>query len=364
MLTVTQLIGFMAGGDEPLVKLIQQVQVTIAAGATEGTATLPTPVSSVLLATEHFQGYVTTNISSTSQDEVRARAKLTAVDTVTLYRNTSDATFTVIGYVTVIEWMPSAIKSIVRGEIALASTVTSATDTVSVEKDNTLIFYLGDTCDGSTSNVAARFTTDVELTDDATVTARRADGTGATNTGYVLLEFNAGVLDGIVQHSTVTVPSAGATAVATLGTSVDRTRSIIGFGGCSSSSANDNHGRMAHLTFTADNEVTGTKTLTSGGDAILYFCVAQFRSFHVVSLERGTITIAGGATTGDDAITAVVAAQTLPNYLGYTTGSNTTTPECYPHVHLQAVDNVRATRNTLDATLTVTVSHETIQFKI
>ena len=365
MFTATQLIGFMAGGDDPIITSIQQCTITIAAGATEGEASALSPAVTLALASEHFLGFITDNTSSTSQHEYRPRIKL--VDdggTIKLkaYRNTSDATFTVTVKAAVIAWHTRAISSIVRGEVALASTVTSATDTVSVTKDNSAIFYLGETCDSTTSSVYARSTTNIQLTDDSTVTARRDTGTGATDTGYVLVNFNSGILDGVVQHFVVTVASAGATGTATI-TAIDTARTMLGFGGCSSASSNDNGGRMAYIALTATDTVTGTKTLTSGGDAILYGCAIQFKSQDILSIERDVITIAGGATTGDDTITAVTVAKTLPNYLGLTTGSNSTVPEVNAHLHLESTTVMRATRNTLDASLTVSVSHEAVQFR-
>lgn len=361
---ITGIFGSIPTDAIGLVSNIQQITITIAAGNTTDKSAAPSPAVSLTATSEHFQGFTTTNTASSSHDEIRPRIELfDDAGTVKLraFRNTSDAVFTTTIYATLITWKTNVLVGVVRGTVTMTS-VASNTGAVSVEQDNSLFFYCGDTDTGA-SSVYGRITTTIGLTSDTVVTASRSDTTGTTVTGYVLVEFLSGKLDGIVLHYVLTVLSANLTADQTI-TSRDRTRSMICFGGCSSAGANDNIFRMAHLTFTSDTNVRGTKSTTAGGDSVLRFCVGQFFAVDIINVQRSTIAIAGSSATGDWTMgTAVIVAQTLPNYLGHTGSTAAAPAEVNVYIFINSTTVIRNTRATA-GTGTIETSAEAIQFVI
>jgi hypothetical protein len=93
-----------------LIKSVQQFTVTIAASASSGTATIASVAvkNSLLL----HNGYKTTATSSQTVADHATSTTLTNATTVTAYRDTATATYTVTFYGTIVEFVPGVVKSI------------------------------------------------------------------------------------------------------------------------------------------------------------------------------------------------------------------------------------------------------------
>lgn len=123
-------------------------------------------------------------------------------------------------------FVSSNIKSIQRGTITLADTVTSATATIgAVDPNNTRLIFLGNNSTntggaGSSNPTSAR----IALTNATTVTASRITGTDLMTVSYEVIEYYPGVIKS-VQRGTVTM-TATASATATI-TAVDTNKATL-----------------------------------------------------------------------------------------------------------------------------------------
>jgi hypothetical protein len=165
---------------------VQYGTVTVTNGVASGTATISavdTTKASVM-----FLGMATTNAGLTIDDYVSCETwlELTNSTTVTATRSrTASITGTLtIGFV-VITWANA--KSVQTFTINLSSTLTGTATITSVNTTKTLLFHLG----VSTSVYVnyARELTWFTLTNSTTVTATRADGTGALTVRGVAVEL-------------------------------------------------------------------------------------------------------------------------------------------------------------------------------
>ena len=91
-----------------------------------------------------------------------------------------------------------------------------------------------------------------------------------------------------VQYGSFTISNGNLTATATI-TEVDTTRSTLDFLGSSSTDTTGSPGRgLPSIILTNGTTITGTRTLTTG-DAVVAFCVVQYRPGVLKSVQRGTL---------------------------------------------------------------------------
>lgn len=171
-----------------VISRIQRVNITIGTGATSNTATITsvnTSNSKIVWGGFSVSGDVTPNKCS-------PRIELTNGTTVTAYRNTSDATHTVIVSATIIEYISGVISAVQRGTAALTSTNTSGTTAVTSSSTSlSELLCLGQTTDYSTNNnfdsVAARF----QQNSATQIQLDRAGSSNGITAGYELITYSS-----------------------------------------------------------------------------------------------------------------------------------------------------------------------------
>ena len=128
------------------IKSIQKVAITIASGSTSNTATISSVTTSnaILL----FNGNTTTQ--TTDYSSGTARIELTNGTTVTAYRGASNSD-TVTIYGTVIEFNTGYLNSVQSGTVALSTSQTTNTATISTVGANAFVIWLGTAMATSTS---------------------------------------------------------------------------------------------------------------------------------------------------------------------------------------------------------------------
>jgi hypothetical protein len=162
-----------------LIKSIQRGTTTIAAAATSGTSTI-TSVDTAN-AVIRLLGYTYSATAITDGRVLCPRLELTNGTTVTAYRNTADASNSLIVSWEVIEYYPGVLKSVQRGTINVNGTATiTAVDTAKSSCD-----HLGGTYLANTANDPGYYGY-VTLTNGTTVTATNGSGAGP---GYGTMGF-------------------------------------------------------------------------------------------------------------------------------------------------------------------------------
>ncbi len=291
-----------------IVKSVQQVAVTIAAGQTSGTANI-TAVT-MASASEHYSGHLVNQTTYNSATDL-AGVALTSSTQVTATRNTSDASNALTVYVTVIDWKPSAITSIQRGTITLTG-ASSNTASLTFTLANSAVQFNGLTTTYTGNNPNNYYGT-LDLT-SGTITASRGGTTNNMTVYYCLVEFASGVLNSNTQQG---VCSGTAATVNTTISSVTLAQTMLFYGGwkyTAGSSTADSQQR--HIQLTTTTNVAGVQTGSSGGTASASFCVVEFKAADITSVNRGIITIATSGTTAAATITAVNTSLTIANHLG------------------------------------------------
>lgn len=177
--------SWLRGGGTGIVR-IQRDIITIAAGATSNTATLPVAVD-VSRSVIRFLGY-TPNGAATTPDITQCRVALTNGTTVTAFVNSTGAAGRVVSF-EVIEYAPGVIKRVQRGTITTTAS-TNGTDTITtVDVSKSTLDYLGFTTDFTGGTDVGFCGTRIVLTNGTTVTAV---GVGSLNrtVGYQAVEWN------------------------------------------------------------------------------------------------------------------------------------------------------------------------------
>ena len=339
-----------------LIQSIQTFSITIAAGATSGTAT----ISSVDTTKAYlpYGGYETSNTAENAS-EILPRSELTNATTVTAYRNTSDAVFVTTVKGTVVEFVSGAVQSTARGTITV--TGTSATATISsVTTGNSVTSFLGSTSD-ATDAVHTDTLVRADLTNATTVTATQAGPGNDTVTGYTVLEFVSGVLNSSTQTYSITIADTTSSGTATI-SAVTLAQTAMVHGGRSRTGV-WLPATLGYAQITDTTTVTHTRTGTTNV-TVLNGTVVEYKTASITGVDRGTNTIAALATTQDSTIGAVTAAQTYVSQHGDTTSpAHPVNPaaDCAWSL-LQSTTAVRSGRNLTDTTDAKITSWEAIEF--
>lgn len=268
---------------------IQQVAVTIGSGATSATAT----ISSVdTTKTALFYGGFDTASTGTNPALTLCRIELTNATTVTAFRNTTDTT-AIISWVTVVQFSALAVNSVQYGTIAMGTTDATLTATItSVNTASAAVMYLGNICAKTTSG-SGETRPSVTLTNATTVTATRGV-TGTTLTvGFVVIEFQPGIIKSLQQFSSTLNSSSLTDTVSIL--QVVMANSIIINGGMNSAGTTFSN-TQCMMQLTSPVAITFTRLGNATGDRIYQFTVVEFQPNVLSSMQRGTITFSSGAS--------------------------------------------------------------------
>jgi hypothetical protein len=295
---------------------IQTVSITIGNGSTSNTATISSVNTSNTVV---VWGGFKTDDSGFFAQAVWPRIELTDATTVTASRNIS-STSTVTVYATIVEFDSSMISSVQAGTVTLSSAQTSNTATISaVTTSRSVVFYLGaiNAINGLTP-AAILFT--VALTNSTTVTvARNTTGSSAMTAGFIVVEFQAAVIQS-VQARSKTYTSPGNTTETDAISSVTTANTMLVWNGISQGSTSWANA-LYNLELTGSTAVTLKRSGNTTTSRTINYTVLEFVSGVLNSAQRGT-TAFGANTSKDATITSVNTSYTIASWCGQLTSAS------------------------------------------
>lgn len=296
---------------------VQQFTVTIASGNTTGTTTINSVGSLAFI----VWGGSTTSVA-TATNEGYAYVQLTNSTTITATRNTGTAgTITITG--SVVDATSNLVNSIHQGTLVIANGQSSSplSGNISVVFANTAPQYLG--CTTTTGTISCGNTMAyVELLNDAGLyfpIANRGGSTNALTVGYVMVEFQPGVLTSNAVQKLLPASSGTVTSWTATPSTVNMNNTITFYGGndiVSASTATPTafcNGQLtANNTFTV-NVNTGNTTVKTYSASLVEFRPGVLAS----NVQRGTTTISA-STSATQSITSANSATSVAPFLGNT----------------------------------------------
>jgi len=285
------------------VESIQKVSITIASGATTGTATITsvdTDYSFIV-----WGGFRTTETGQNT-GATMSSVEITNGTTITATRGVSKTT-TVTLECYVVESSTDLIDSVQAVTIAIAPTTTTNTATItSVATANSIASYLGNITDRASGGFLSTDSSYVGLTNSTTVTANRQEASSSTtNTLYAqIIEFNPDVIEG-VSEELVSLTGTGTTGVKhtrsrTVSTLANEALFWQGMG-----TNNQFYYNCAAMVRAFSTTELTVDRLTSGNIIRKYALASvEFVSGVLDATRKGNFTLTSGAT-GNTTITAV-----------------------------------------------------------
>ena len=349
-----------ASSSSSILKSVQTGEITIAAGASSGTATINAVNTgrSICL----FNGWRSADTSLvTTEDYIRV--DLTDSTTVTAQTNSSNAATSRIARYTIVEFDPDAIKSVQQSTIAIGGSNTSATATITaVDTTRAFVVHLGQT--HSTNNTNFNYNQGrLDLTNATTVTAQKDSGSNPTLTvGFAVLEFRAGIIKSIQQITALTILAANTTQDATI-TAVDDTASLLVWGGFGAHLfANADPRYMPYVYRTSTTNVRAARTQSSFVETLINCTVVEFYPRWVKSRQAAQTQIASGQSSANATITAINTDKAFLSWLSHTCSANVTGDEAvYTTAKINSATQVTINRGGTPAN-TVTNSWEVMEF--
>lgn len=316
------------GGVAPIIQSIQEVEITVAAGATSNTATITSVDATKSIIFLNWQRPDPASATD-DPDHIYFAPEITNATTITVTRGAS-----LIAYVvqaTVIEFTSAAVDSVQNGSVTLVDPNLSGTDTItSVDTSRSVAIFRGLTSTESGSGLEKSNLMGAVLTNATTVTVTRGDqGDGDSRTGfYTVIEFAAGIVDS-VQSVNIAMTNPTLTATATI-TSVNTARSVLFYGGMFGGGAGSVNG--PHVTtgvLTNATTVTATRGVSAVNSTANHVTtVVEFAAGILASVQRDTTIFTEAAITEDVTVTSVDTTKSSVAWLGYAlTDSSRVEPE-------------------------------------
>ena len=334
---------------------VQSFSITIASGATTGTASISAVGSGAVM---NWQGSTCTETSAQNND---TQASLTiSGTTITATRGATGTSQSMVVNGTITDFdTTNAAKSVQTGTISITTTSTTGTATISaVTNTNTGVFYLGESSATSLTSIDSFFST-LSLS-GTTLTAQRSTGTSATITvAYCIFEARGTALNSSTQQVTHTNATSGTNNTATI-TSVTTANTMVCYAGERYNSSSTPSLDFTNIQLTAATTLTYTWDATGVLPGVSVVTVMEFVAAMLAqNVQRGTLALSA-ATSNTATITSSPTAQTLLNWLFHTSTASTFNP---------ATTNYKITQtNATTITLTVntsasgTGSYEAINF--
>jgi hypothetical protein len=298
--------GFGGGSGGTYVNSVQQVSITIGAGATSNTATINSVDTSKTFIV--LQGFTTTN-NVNDANEIDTRIELTNSTTVTAYRYAADASHTVTVNAVVVEATSSLVESVEYGTITDASASGAAT-IASVNTARSVVFPLGTTLN-DTDNFSPRIGA-MTLTNSTTVTVNtNSSRTTPVIDGFVVVQFASGVIQSIQQINDAY--TSGNTSDTKTISSVNTANSMIVCRGFQSTAVIPSAWYLIELTNSTTVTLTRDGTLTTSRTP--RYTIVEFVSGVLKSNQTGTITLTN-ATSNTASISSVNTNRTICAYTG------------------------------------------------
>lgn len=354
-----------AAGQPGIIKSIQEVEITIAAGSASQTAAISAVrKDKTVLIWNGVRSAETTNLNK--EDEVRI--ELTTGVLITAQTNAANASNSRIVRCTVIEFEPSIVKNVQH----LTGTLTNVSNVdVTISSVNTAysaVFYLGASCnlnDGN-QNYARLVAT---LTGSTTVNLNCGSaGTFVTIGSFCVVEFYSNVIQSI-QAAVNTIAPGSATQNTTI-SAVTEANCMLAWGG--NRIDNTFFNTVAGVTegyiyLAGTTTLTQTRLSTTGLYAsITAVTVIEFKTGILKSRQIGHTDIPTSSSSADDTVTTVVKARSITNYLGQSITSSTAGTSdnsiVRASVSLNSSTINRKSRSGSSATYGLKISWEVLEF--
>lgn len=256
----------------------------------------------------------------------------------------------------------SYIQSIQQVEITIATSATTGTATISAVNTANAVIIWGGCRTTDTLGLANQDMARIDLTNSTTVTATRST-LSLTDTVIVcatIVEFTSAAITS-VQYGNISFSTVQTTKTATI-SSVNTSYAVVLYLGVASANTGSTTSSIyTGLQLTNSTTVTATRNSAGGFADTVGYCVVEFASALIQSVQAGTMTSTSSATTMTATITSITTANTVLLYDGATTASNNDRNSMF-YLTLTNSTTVTATR-VQTGTSTRTVYFFALEFK-
>lgn len=251
---------------------------------------------------------------------------------------------------------PSYIKSIQKVSIIVSNSTSNTATIASVNTSNTVIFFASEETDETSAleEVLVRVT----LTNSTTVTATLDTAPHFVDVRVTVVEFVSSAVAAAAQYGTITLGSGDTSNTASI-SSVNTSYAAIFYLGVSNSAPTFTTG-LCNIALTSSTVVTATRS-TAGSTAVVGYCVIEFASSIIKSIQHRSVTLTSANTSDTDTISSVNTGYTMLLYGGLTTASSTSPQNAFYNLVLTNGTTVTLSRNGT-TTATRTIKYVVVEF--
>lgn len=294
------------------VNSVQYGTITIAAGATTGTATISEIKNIPWL---NLLGFTTDNNADVLA-ECCPRLEYVNSTTIMATRNTTDAVFSVVINFCIVDATENLIKKVYYGGITTGAATSGTAKIPEVDTTKSAVFYLGGTATATASPSLARISS-VTLTDSKTVT-RTSGSSAISTTNFVVVEFQPVVIQSIQQFTTNQSGVDSSTTTNVTISSVVMANTFIAYGSRDATSDN-----TYTIELTSSTNVRLTKVAAIAVSRNTRYAVIEFVSGILKSNQFVNIALTS-LTSNTATITAVDTSKTVGLWNGYNSSTSDT----------------------------------------
>ena len=291
-------------------KSVQPIQITIPASSTSGSTSISSVGSNAFLL---YDGFTQSDSGTTTVSDVLPRLSISGT-TVTATRGGSGSN-TITVRATVVD-PASLVQSVQYGSIALNSSITTNTATISaVDTSRSAVFFLGSTT--SVSSHLGRGFGGVALTNPTTVTA--TIGTAqATTINFEVIQFAPGLVKSLQQYGTASASTA-TTENQTLSTTVTTANCMVAYGG--QAAATDTLANFLQWgNLGSSTTYTLRRSTGSSSSHTPFYSIVEFVPGVLKSNQGSSVSIGSGVTSATATLgTAVNTSKAALNWTGLST---------------------------------------------
>lgn len=293
------------GGGSTYVNSVQHVSITIPTGSTSATATISSVGSYAFIL---FGGALTSNPSNPHLSAVRV--ELTNATTVTAYRNSSSATYSVSMKCCVVDATSSLMASVQLGTVTIANSNTSGTATVSSTNSSYTVLHLMGFTSSQTSLAYPSLEPFLSLSGTTLTASRITSAANSVTAAYAVLEFNSSACNQAVQVVQKNWTNTTGSSTQSI-TSVDPNNTILFHAGSAGNSNTNSALAKQYATLTNGTTIT-FNTYSTGSNSCYYnLGVVELASGILnSSVQRGVATM-NAASTGSSTVSSVTTGKTL-----------------------------------------------------
>ncbi len=340
---------------------IQHITVTIAAGQTVGSTTLPRGVNPLKTALLGYGGQRSAEATLNPAEDF-ARVTLSG-NVVTATRNTANASDSVILQVGFAEFKPWVVEKIIYDTVTSSANTQADKTITSVNTARAFPIYLGQSTDRTTYNYI-RDAVVLQLQAATNIRINRGNFTAGDNitVGFCVVEFKPGIIN-LIQSALVSVAAGGTSSTASI-TAVDMNATLCVCTGFQQTVLGvDDKRHWPYIALTATDTLTATiNTLHASSVPQIRVYVIEFKRKWVKSVTRGVTTIASGDPSATGVIAVKDTPHTLISHLRMTTNTSSTSDAPWTTAAIASKTAVTLARGSSPAT-TATTSWEAFEFQ-